>query len=135
MIRKKTKIIATLGPATATKETILSLIREGVNAFRINFSHAKYEQIKIPIAIIKDINSSGLFPYKIGIIADLQGPKIRVGAIAAGTRLKRDQTVAVRCDQPFEGDQSSFFINYESLAKDAEVGDKILINDAIIINI
>lgn len=133
MIQKKTKIIATLGPAINNEKTILNLIREGVNAFRINFSHAKHDEIKGVVSIIKNINDNDLFAQKIGIIADLQGPKIRLGEIKPNTFLEKGQTVTVKNDQPFEGNQSAFFISYKSLAKDVKPGDKILINDGKII--
>ena len=133
MVRKKTKIVATLGPATSTQEHITRLIREGVNAFRINFSHAKHEQLIQPISIIKNINDSDIVPYKIGIIADLQGPKIRVGEIKPNTFLEKGKNVSIRSDQAFEGDHTAFFINYKSLPQDVKPGDKILIDDGKII--
>ena len=75
--RKKTKIVATLGPACSSKEVIKEMIDAGVNVFRINFSHADYEDVKERIGIIRGLNDE--FGYTTAILADLQGPKLRVG--------------------------------------------------------
>ena len=72
--RKKTKIVATLGPATSTKEILKGMLEEGVNVFRINFSHADYEAVKERIEMIRDLNEE--FGYNAAILADLQGPKL-----------------------------------------------------------
>ncbi len=76
----KTKIIATVGPACNTYEKLLALVHEGVNVFRLNFSphgtHAQHQQV---MEYIKAINET--FPFNIAILADLQGPKLRVGDI------------------------------------------------------
>jgi len=75
----KTKIVATLGPATNTKEILTELALNGVNVFRINFSHADYEDVKNKIRIIREINEEK--NLNIAILADLQGPKLRVGVM------------------------------------------------------
>ena len=72
----KTKIVATLGPATDTKEILTELARNGVNVFRINFSHADYEDVKRKVRIIREINKENGF--NVAILGDLQGPKLRV---------------------------------------------------------
>jgi pyruvate kinase len=76
---KKTKIVATLGPACSSKEVIKNMIDAGVNVFRINFSHADYEDVKERINIIRGLNDE--FGYTTAILADLQGPKLRVGVM------------------------------------------------------
>ena len=73
---KKTKIVATLGPATDSKEILTELAREGVNVFRINFSHADYDNVKKTVKTIREINEEN--GYNVAILADLQGPKLRV---------------------------------------------------------
>jgi pyruvate kinase len=77
--RKKTKIVATLGPACSTKETIKEMIDAGVNVFRINFSHADYTDVEERIDIIRELNKE--YNYTTAILADLQGPKLRVGVM------------------------------------------------------
>ena len=76
---KKTKVIATLGPASSTKEIMLELVKAGADVFRINFSHADYELVKRNVDIIREINQE--YGYNISILGDLQGPKLRVGVV------------------------------------------------------
>ena len=71
--RKKTKIVSTLGPSTTKPEVIHQMIKEGVDVFRINFSHADYEDVKEKIAIIRALSEQ--HKYNTSILADLQGPK------------------------------------------------------------
>src|SRR5687768_8309801 len=75
----KTKIIATVGPACDTFEKLLGLVHAGVNVFRLNFSHGSYEKHAEVISNIRKINDE--YPFNIAILADLQGPKLRVGDI------------------------------------------------------
>ena len=86
IINKKTKIVATLGPATNTKETLTELASSGVNVFRINFSHADYEDVKKRVKQIREINQEN--GYNVAILADLQGPKLRVGVMEDGVVLE-----------------------------------------------
>ena len=76
---KKTKIIATLGPASSSKETMIQMIQAGVDVFRINFSHADYELVLKNVNIIREINKE--YGYSVSILGDLQGPKLRVGVV------------------------------------------------------
>lgn len=76
---KKTKIVATLGPACSTKEVLKDMIDAGVNVFRVNFSHADYSDVKEKIDIIRGLNEE--FGYTTAILGDLQGPKLRVGVM------------------------------------------------------
>src|SRR5437762_2070307 len=76
---RKTKIIATVGPACNTYEKLLALVNEGVNVFRLNFSHGTHEQHLSVIQHIKKVNEN--FRLNIAILADLQGPKLRIGDI------------------------------------------------------
>jgi len=75
--RKKTKIVATLGPATSSKKVLKSMIEAGVNVFRINFSHANYDDVDERIQMIRELNEE--MNTNTAILADLQGPKLRVG--------------------------------------------------------
>lgn len=76
---KNTKIVATLGPATDSIQTLKAMLENGVNIFRINFSHAKYDDVKKKIKTIRELNDK--YGYTAGILADLQGPKLRVGVM------------------------------------------------------
>src|SRR2546422_11510834 len=75
----KTKIVATVGPACDTYDGLLTLVKAGVNVFRLNFSHGTHEDKARIIELIRQLNKSE--PYNIAILADLQGPKLRVGEI------------------------------------------------------
>ncbi len=75
---KKTKIVATLGPATSEREVIIDMIKAGVDVFRINFSHADYEDVTERVKMIREVNDE--LETNIAILGDLQGPKLRVGS-------------------------------------------------------
>src|SRR6187399_1856408 len=77
--QKRTKIVATVGPACDTYEKLLSLVKAGVNVFRLNFSHGTHEQKKVVVEHIRQIIKNE--PYNISILGDLQGPKLRVGQL------------------------------------------------------
>src|SRR5690349_12918799 len=80
--QKRTKIVATVGPACSTYEKLLELVKAGVNVFRLNFSHGTHEDKLAIIEFIRQINKTE--PYNIAILGDLQGPKLRVGEIEDG---------------------------------------------------
>ena len=83
---KKTKIVATLGPATSSEEIIKKMILAGVNVFRINFSHANYDEIKESIQLIRKVDKD--LYTNTAILGDLQGPKLRIGKIKENTEIK-----------------------------------------------
>src|ERR1700677_5131153 len=80
--QKRTKMVATVGPACSTYEKLLDLVKAGVNVFRLNFSHGEYASKKEIIDFIRQINKTE--PYNIAILGDLQGPKLRVGDLEGG---------------------------------------------------
>jgi len=123
----KTKIIATVGPACNTPEKLLALVVEGVNVFRLNFSHGTHEQHKEVIDRIKTINHS--FPFNIAILADLQGPKLRVGMI-------QDNALDLQKGQQFYftnekciGTAEQVYLSYPNFHNDVRVNEKILLDD------
>ena len=128
---KKTKIIATLGPATSSTDVIKKIIKEGVDVLRINFSHSSHEEAEILIKEIRKINSE--LNTNTSILADLQGPKLRIGEIIEGTILDVGSELKIKTGKEFVGDNKLIFINYESLPKDITEGEKILIDDGKII--
>ena len=89
--RKKTKIIATLGPATETSKILEEMIMEGVDVFRINFSHSNYSEAENKISLIRKLSEK----HKINtsILADLQGPKLRIGKIKENSNVKKNDVV------------------------------------------
>lgn len=123
---KKTKIIATLGPASSTKEIMLDLIKAGVDIFRINFSHADYDLVRKNISIIREINQE--FGFSVGILGDLQGPKLRIGVVKEGSYLNPGDILTFT-NEKIEGDSSKVFMTYEQFPQDVKVGERILIDD------
>tara|TARA_Y100000385_G_scaffold138984_1_gene144436 strand:- start:1821 stop:3251 length:1431 start_codon:yes stop_codon:yes gene_type:complete len=128
---KKTKIIATLGPATSSYNTIEELIKEGVDVFRINFSHSSHQEAEILINDIRKINDN--LNTNTSILADLQGPKLRIGEMSQNIILSVGSEVKIKTGKEFIGDDKMIFINYQSLPKDIKQGEKILIDDGKII--
>ena len=125
-INKKTKILATLGPATNTKEILSDLVDAGVNVFRINFSHADYDNVKERIKDIREINEEK--GEHVAILADLQGPKLRVGVMQEGVELLKDDTFVFTTDE-CEGTAERAFMTYQNFPKDVKVGESILVDD------
>ncbi len=123
---KKTKIIATLGPASSDRETMIELVKAGVDVFRINFSHADYEIVKKSVATIRDINAE--FGYSVSILGDLQGPKLRVGIVKEGSYLNPGDILTFT-NEKIEGDARKVYMTYEKFASDVKVGERILIDD------
>ena len=128
---KKTKIVATLGPGCNNKTTISKLIRAGVNVFRINFSHAKYEEADLYIDIIRKINKET--ESNVAILADLQGPKIRIGQMEDGVVIKKGQIFALSTTKNLVGNKSEASLSYLNFPKDVKKGDKVLIDDGKLI--
>lgn len=124
---KKTKIIATVGPACDTYDKLLELVQEGVNVFRLNFSHGSYDKHEEVIKYIRAINDK--FPFNIAIIADLQGPKIRVGDIKGDSINLQIGDLLTFTHTPCEGTKEGLYLSYDNLHKDAKVGELILLDD------
>ncbi|MFD2529715.1 MULTISPECIES: pyruvate kinase [Polaribacter] len=123
---KKTKIVATLGPATGTKEILTNLAKEGVNVFRINFSHAEYENVKKTVKTIREINEEN--DFNVAILADLQGPKLRVGVMEDGVVLE-DGDLFTFTTEKCTGTKEKAFMTYQRFPKDVKVGEQILVDD------
>lgn len=128
---KKTKIIATIGPASSSPVVISELISRGVDVFRLNFSHGSYQFLE---QAIKDIREQAdLLDKEIGILADLQGPKIRTGRTVddKAVYLEKDTTVKVTSEKILCSSQV-ISIDYPRLAKEVKEGQLIVINDGAI---
>ena len=128
---KKTKIVATLGPATSSKDVIRDMIKAGVDVFRINFSHADYEDVRERITIIRELNEElGIFT---AILADLQGPKLRVGVMAGEVVVSPGDEIVFETGEPFEGDAERVYMNYKNFPRDVNPGERILLDDGKLI--
>ena len=128
---KKTKIVATLGPSSSKPKIIEKMILEGVNVFRINFSHADYDLVKEKIKIIRSIDKK--LNTSSSILGDLQGPKIRLGKIEENCRVLTGQEYEFYTDKEFIGNNKKGYINYNDFAKDLSKNEKILIDDGKLI--
>lgn len=123
---KKTKIVATLGPASSDKEVLKQMINEGVNVCRLNFSHGDHSDHQKIVEKIREINEeTGLH---VAILADLQGPKIRTGKMNDGAELINGSKVSIKTEEIL-GTASEFSINYSDLPKDVNKGERILLDD------
>jgi pyruvate kinase len=125
--QKRTKIVATVGPACSTYDQLLELVRAGVNVFRLNFSHGTYEDKKQVIENIRLINKTE--PYNIAILGDLQGPKLRVGDIAGGSIELASGDEIIFTTEKVTGTKSKVYVSYPNLAKDVKVGERIFLDD------
>lgn len=124
---QKTKIIATVGPACNTYEGLMSLVEAGVDVFRLNFSHGTHESHKEVIDKIQSINSQ--HPFNIAILADLQGPKLRIGEVENnGVQLTTGQTIRFTHEKCI-GNAERVYLSYPNFHSDVKVGEKILIDD------
>ncbi len=122
---KKTKIVATLGPACADKKTMKKMILAGVNVFRINFSHADYKNVKETVTIIRALNKET--GHNTTILADLQGPKLRVGVMEEAF-LKKDDIFTFTTEKCV-GNSKKAFMTYQQFPQDVKVGEHILVDD------
>ncbi len=125
---RKTKIIATLGPASDTPEKIEALIKAGVNVARLNFSHGTHEYHAQLISNVRHVAAK--LRKSISILQDLQGPKIRVESIAnGGTALLKDGLPFTITTRPVEGTEQIVSTSFRGLPWDLNPGDKILLDD------
>ena len=129
MILKRTKIIATLGPSTDDPAVLENLFRLGVNLVRLNFSHGSHEDHEKRATMVKKIAKKN--KQIIGILADLQGPKIRISRFKSGKiQLKPGQTFILDPQLPEEeGTEKTVSLDYKNLPQDVTAGDTLLLDD------
>jgi pyruvate kinase len=123
---KKTKIVATLGPACDSPEMLEKMSIAGVNVFRINFSHAAHDHVRETVKNIRKMNAK--LGHNVAILADLQGPKLRVGDMGEGYKLIKGNTfvfTTTKC----KGSSEKAYMTYKNFPKDVNVGEKILVDD------
>jgi len=130
-IRKKTKIVATLGPATSSKEVLKGMLDEGANVFRINFSHADYKDVEERVKMIRELNDE--FGYNASILGDLQGPKLRVGVMKGEVIVNPGDEIIFATGKRFEGTKDRVYMTYDRFPQDAKPGEHILLDDGKLI--
>jgi len=123
----RTKIVATMGPASSPKEVLLAMIKAGVNVCRLNFSHGKVEDHKKVIDTIREINAE--YKTNVGILADLQGPKIRIGLVKdGGIHLVNGTHINITTHECI-GDDNQIYITYDTFPQDVQANEIILLDD------
>lgn len=126
-LTKRTKIVATVGPACDTYEKMVDLVKAGVNVFRLNFSHGSHENKAAIIEIIRKINDT--LPYNIAILADLQGPKLRVGEIENNALEINPGDILTFTNTKCVGTREKIYVSYPNLHSDVVPGNIIMIDD------
>ncbi|UAY53145.1 pyruvate kinase [Ferruginibacter albus] len=124
---KRTKIVATVGPACSTYDQLLDLVKAGVNVFRLNFSHGAYDSKKEVIDNIRQINKTE--PYNIAILGDLQGPKLRVGDLEDGKIELKPGMEIIFSTEKVVGTKEKVYVSYSMLAQDVKKGERIFLDD------
>jgi pyruvate kinase len=123
----RTKIVATMGPASAKKDVLLAMIKAGVNICRLNFSHGRAHDHKEVIDTIREINEQ--YKTNVGILADLQGPKIRIGLVKdGGIHLVNGTRINITTHECI-GDDNQIYITYETFPQDVQRNEIILLDD------
>jgi len=132
MARRATKIVATLGPASSDAETLGRMIRAGVNVVRLNFSHGKAQDHIDRARLVREVAQQA--GREVAIMADLQGPKIRVGKFAEGkVLLEPGAQFVLDASRTEPGDLQGVGLDYKELPRDVKAGDTLLLNDGLIV--
>ena len=124
---RRTKIVATVGPASRSPEQLERLVLAGVNVFRLNFSHGTHEEHLAVIGSVRDIAARLHRP--IALLQDLSGPKIRTGKVRDGVLLRNGARIAITTDTSVEGGPELISTTYEALPRDVKPGDRVLLDD------
>ena len=127
----KTKIVATLGPASSERPMLKKLMNAGVDVFRVNFSHASYTETIETIKNIRELSVE--LNIHASVLGDLQGPKIRLGTVKENVFIKKGDVIEITTKSVSEGDAKCVSINYLDFPKDVNVNEKILVNDGKLI--
>ena len=121
-----TKIVATMGPASWHKDVMKDMIIAGVNVFRVNFSHGEHETHRRTIRLVKELNEE--FNCKTAVLADLQGPKLRIGDVEEGAVINEGDTLTFTTNK-VEGTAELVYMNYQRFPQDVNIGEHILLDD------
>ncbi|WP_406824341.1 pyruvate kinase [Pedobacter sp. KACC 23697] len=123
----RTKIVATLGPASAKPDVLYSMFNAGLDVCRLNFSHGSQADHQAVLDTIRDLNKK--YEYNVGILADLQGPKIRIGLVKeGGINLINGNTTVITTNECI-GNEERIYITYQNFPQDVQAGEIILLDD------
>ncbi|HEY8348041.1 MAG TPA: pyruvate kinase [Symbiobacteriaceae bacterium] len=131
MVVRKTKIVATLGPATEHPDMVFKLLQAGVNMVRLNLSHGSHEEHRRRIEAVRE--ASRRLGRPVAIMVDLQGPEIRIGTFRGGRILLREGDRFTLTTRPCEGDQERVWVQYPDIVRDVPVGGRLLLDDGNIV--
>ena len=124
---RRTRIVATVGPASRSPQKLEQLVQAGVNVFRLNFSHGSHEEHLAVITSVREIAARLSKP--IALLQDLSGPKIRTGKVREGVELVNGARIAITTEAIAEGDSELISTTYEALPRDVKPGDRVLLDD------
>ncbi|MGN0173193.1 MAG: pyruvate kinase, partial [Acutalibacteraceae bacterium] len=128
---RKTKIVCTIGPASNNEETLTQMCKNGMNVARLNFSHGDHAEHKRNIELIKKVREKLNMP--IAILLDTKGPEYRIKTFKNGKIMLKDGDTFSFTTEEVEGDETRVSVTYKGLAKDIKVGDRILVNNGLVI--
>ena len=128
---RKTKIICTIGPASANEETLTKMCQAGMNVARLNFSHGSHEEHKLKIDLIKKVRQTLNLP--IPIMLDTKGPEYRIKTFKNGSVEVADGAEFIFTTEDVEGDETRVSVSYAGLVKDLSVGDRVLVNNGLVV--
>ena len=128
---RKTKIICTIGPACSDEETLTGMCQAGMNVARLNFSHGTHEEHGRKIEMIKHVREKLGLP--IAIMLDTKGPEYRIRTFKNGKITLQDGDTFTFTTRQVEGDETQVSVSYEGLARDLQVGDRVLVNNGLLI--
>ncbi len=128
---RKTKIICTIGPASSDEATLEQLCRAGMNVARLNFSHGTHEEHKVRMDHIKAVRTRLGLP--IAIMLDTKGPEYRIGCFKEGKACLREGKYFTFTPEDVEGDDTCVSVSYKHLSEDLSIGDKVLVNNGLLI--
>jgi pyruvate kinase len=131
---KKTKIVATIGPVSSNKEVLKGMIQNGLDVVRLNFSHGAHEDHQKVIEFVREIDAE--LGTNTSLLADLQGPKLRVGEMENGSvELTVGQTITISTTKQI-GTNQVIYTNYKEFAQDVKAGERVLLDDGkLVMNI
>lgn len=130
MTHRNAKIVCTLGPASVVPSVLFSLIRNGMDVARLNFSHGDHESHRKAIELVRE--GSKKYKRPVAILQDLQGIKIRAGRVKGGSVLLEKGSKVIVAPGDGTGDETKIYVTYAGIVKDARKGDRISLDDGLI---
>ena len=128
---RKTKVICTIGPSSENEEVLTRMFEAGMNVARLNFSHGSHEEHQQKIDLIKRVRDKLNLP--IAIMLDTKGPEYRIRTFKDGKVTVEDGAKFTFCTEEVEGDETRVSVNYKGLAKDLNVGDRVTVNNGMVV--